>query len=172
MRAARNTILGAVLLTSVGCSEPAGPVPGLEELGVLQVVEYGGPLLVGVDESVYWSVPPDTGVLVPPRVLVAPDSVTAGVPFDVQVTTIGMSGCWSAAGLWPRPVQGGLDLIPTDVHSGANFCTEMALYLEHDARITIATPGEYTLRVKGRRLRQGDAAWEEPVSAERTIVVR
>jgi hypothetical protein len=172
MRAARVGLLGVALLVPAGCSEPVGPVPGLETLGVLQVVEYQGTLLVGADESVDWSVPPGTGVLAPPRVLIAPDTVDAGIPFDVTVTTIGMSGCWSAAGMWPRVVDGGFDLIPTDVHSGAQFCTEMALYLEHDARIRIATPGEYTLRVKGRRLRHGDAVWEEPVSAERTIVVR
>jgi len=171
MRAARNVVLGMALVT-VACSEAAGPVPGLETLGILQVVEYQGGLLVGPDETVHWSVPPGIGVLAPPRVLVAPDSVTAGVPFDVRVTTIGMSGCWSGAGLWARPVEGGFDLIPTDVHSGASFCTEIALYIGHDARITIDTPGEYTLRVKGRRLRQGDAEWEEPVSAQRTIVAR
>src|SRR5690606_6709012 len=92
--------------------------------------------------------------------------------FDVEVTTIGMSGCWSGAGMWARPVEGGFDLIPTDVHSGANYCTEIALYIGHHARITIDTPGEYTLRVKGRRLRQGDSQWKEPVSAQRTIVVQ
>jgi hypothetical protein len=173
MQAGRNAIVGLALLATAGCSEPVGPVQQLKELGVLQVVEYGGPYVIGDgDPAVNWSVPPGTGVLVPPRVLVTPDTVRAGVPFDVVVTTIGMNGCWSAAGLWPRFVERGLDLIPTDVHSGATFCTEMALYLEHHVRITIATPGEFTLRVKGRRLRHGDAAWEEPVSAHRTIVVQ
>lgn len=171
MRAARNVVLGLALV-AVGCSEPAGPVPGLETLGILQVVEYQGGLLLGPDPTVLWSVPPGTGVLAPPRVLIAPDTVAAGVPFDVEVTTIGMSGCWSGAGMWARPVEGGFDLIPTDVHSGANFCTEIALYIGHHARIAIDTPGEYTLRVKGRRLRQGDSQWEEPVSAQRTIVVQ
>ena len=172
MRAARAGTVGVALLMLAGCSEPVGPVPGLETLGILQLVEYQGTLLVGGDESVDWSVPPGSGVLAPPRVLVAPDTVDAGEAFEVKVTTIGLSGCWTAADLWPRAVEDGFDLIPTDVHSGASICTEIALYLEHDARITIATPGEYTLRVKGRRLHHGDAAWEEPVTAQRTIVVR
>lgn len=173
MTRARHTgRFGIGLLLLAGCQEPAGPVRGLEEVGVLQLVEYDGAMLLGADQSVHWSVPPDTGVLAPPHVLVAPDTIGAGEAFDVAVTTIGLSGCWSAAGMWPRPVEGGIDLVPTDVHSGAGFCTGVVQYLEHAARIRIATPGEYTLRVRGRRLRHGNHLWEEPVTAQRTIVVR
>ena len=47
MQAARNAIVGLALLATAGCSEPVGPVQQLKELGVLQVVEYGGPYVIG-----------------------------------------------------------------------------------------------------------------------------
>lgn len=172
MRAVDTRILGWTLLVIAGCGEPAGPQPGLEQLGVLQLAAYEWPITVVADESVRWSVTPGSDVLAPPRVIIAPDSVDAGVAFDVTVTTIGLSGCWAAAGEWVGQGDGVLEIIPTDVHSGAEVCTDMLSYLAHPSRVRLDTPGEWTIRVKGRRLRHGDEVWEELVTAERRIVVR
>lgn len=171
-----RTLSSFILLTALlvaGCSEPLAPLRGITRPGVLQLVEYAGTLSVGADnESVRWSVMPEGDVLVPSPVLVAPDTVDAGMPFDVTVTTIGPSGCWAARAEHVQVNDGVVELIPTDIHSGAQACTEILLYLEHRSTLTLDEPGDWTLRVIGRRIRQGDAAWEEPVAVEKAIVVR
>jgi hypothetical protein len=45
-------------------------------------------------------------------------------------------------------------------------------YGEHRVTATFPSAGVATIRVTGRRLRQGAETSSEPVSAERTIVVR
>lgn len=156
-----------------GCSEPLGPLPGITQPGVLQLVEYDGAMSVDEgNETVRWSVAPDGDVLVPSPVVMAPDTVVAGQPFDVVVTTIGLSGCWRAADQQVRVRDGVVDLTPTDMHSGARACTEILLYLAHPSTLTLDEPGEWILRVSGRRMRQGDDTWEEPVAVEKAIVVR
>ena len=166
-------IAGAALITAfTGCSTPADLGDSRTQRGVLQLMNYNDRVAPPTDSLLLWTVAPREGVLVPPNALAAPDTVTAGEPFDVVVTTIGMNGCWTAGGQSWRTRQNVIEITATDVHSGANICTEVLSFLEHTSSVTIAHPGIWQLRVQGRRVRQGDHAWEEPVSASRQIFVR
>jgi hypothetical protein len=64
-----------------------------------------------------------------------------------------------------------VELTPYDVHSGHAACTAILLNLSHESTVTLDEPGEWTIRVSGRRARYGDETWETPVSAEKVIVV-
>lgn len=156
----------------VGCVEPAGVDRSATRAGVLQLVGYQGVVTTRSDEAVRWTVPPDASVLVPARLLAVPDTVGGGETFEVAVTTLGPSGCWAAGGQALDERDGVIELTPLDTHSGAGICTEVLLELEHRCALAIATPGEWTVRVRGRRARMGDATWEEPVAAEKMVVVR
>jgi hypothetical protein len=173
MRASKSAIaLALACAVGSGCDEPAGLEPGPPRAGVLQLIGFAGPGVTSGDGTVRWTVPPAADVRVPGRVLAAPDTVAAGETFDVAVTTIGLSGCWSASGQDLRERAGVIELTPTDAHSGAGVCTDVLLELEHRSSLAIALPGEWTVRVRGRRVRLGHATWEEPVAAEKTVVVR
>jgi hypothetical protein len=125
------------------------------------------------DGSVRWTVPPgERGTITAPRPIEAPNEVEAGKPFTATIHTIGQNGCWSAEGQ-NLTVEGNLAaVVPWDVHSGADVCTEVLGYLPHRVEITFTTPGRAVIRVDGRRARQGDRTWELPVSAEKEISVR
>jgi hypothetical protein len=147
-----------------------GPVPG-----VLQLDHYTGAVpavLSGASSPVVrWSSTRE-GVVVPPQAIVAPDTVDAGVPFEVTTYTIGESGCWSAGHQEVQVGSGVVELRPFDVHSGNDICTLILLLLPHRSELVIPEAGEWVLRVNGRRARFGQLSSFVPVSAERTIVVR
>ncbi|HEY0670959.1 MAG TPA: hypothetical protein VGD27_01770 [Longimicrobiales bacterium] len=157
-------------LALLACTSPLPYEGGLPEPGILQVRGYPGPRTI--DSEVNWLPAPDSGVSTPPRVLSAPDTVAAGVPFEVRTTTIGMSGCWRSGDQSSRMLDGVIEITPRDVHSGANVCTEVLLFLDHASMVTIAQPGVWLLRVRGRRVTHNDRVWEEPVLAEKSVVVR
>ncbi len=159
-------------LAPAGCNDTAAPMAAVEQAGVLQLIGYDGPRTVIVDETVEWSVTPDEDVLAPAPVIMVPDSVDAGAPFEIAVTTIGLSGCWRAEHQRVRVRSGVVEMTPRDVHSGAEVCTGVVLYLTHVSTVTLDEPGDWIIRVEGRRMRYGDHVWEEPVSAQKTIVVR
>lgn len=175
---ARRTFLTVALLSTLpACDDVATDPPAVDRrvLGALQLERPEGQAseAAGPDTPVQWSVPPgERGTVVPPNVLVAPDTVRAGVPFTVTVHTIGVSGCWRADGQDVSVADGVATITPWDAHSGAEVCTEVLGYLPHQAQVTFATPGVAVVRVAGRRLRLGDRTWEQPVSAQRTLVVR
>ncbi|HET9439036.1 MAG TPA: hypothetical protein VFO52_02650 [Longimicrobiales bacterium] len=164
-------VLWLVALAVLACDKPLAYEGGLPEPGILQVSNYQGPH-TPIDPEINWLPLPDSGVLTPPRVLSAPDTVTAGVPFEVRTTTIGMSGCWRSAGQSSHTLDGVVEIRPRDVHSGADVCTTVLVFLDHASTVTIAQPGLWLLRVRGRRVIHNDRAWEEPVLAEKTVVVR
>jgi hypothetical protein len=172
MRSRRLEILVVTASLCAGCSDLAAPFAQFQDIGVLQLVEYPGPSTVGADESVRWSLTPEPGVLAPPRLIGAPDTVAANVAFDVTVTTIGVSGCWRAAGQLIHYDTRVIELTPLDAHSGARACTSMVQFLDRVFRVRLDSAGAWTLRVKGRRLPYLDDAWEQQVTAEKTIVAR
>lgn len=165
-------VVGLAGVLAAACSEPSAPAALQPQAGVLQLEGYTGlqPSQAGV--AVRWSVEPGTGTFVPPAVLAVPAEVQAGQAFDAVVTTLGMNGCWRADSQAVSKSGRTLDLKPYDVHSGADFCTEALQYLPHTSRVTLDSPGEWTVRVTGRRARHGDREWEVPVAAEATIIVR
>jgi hypothetical protein len=63
-----------------------------------------------------------------------------------------------------------VELTPWDRLSGAEACTQALGYLAHSATLTLNQVGEWTLLVRGRRVR-GDGTVDDTVTAERTVVV-
>jgi hypothetical protein len=172
MRTAR-LVIGCALVVLAGCTDTVGVATEGERPGVLQLLGYDALPLSGYTESVVvWTVDARGSVLAPRAPLVAPDTVAAGEAFDVEVTTIGLNGCWRAGGQSVQVEDGVVTLTPSDVRSGAHVCTQILSELRHSSRVTLATPGEWTLRVAGRRVRHGDDAWQEPATAETKVVVR
>ena len=168
-------VLCAAALACTG-SPPTSSSGERRAVGALQLEVGAGPRAAAAgtsDTAVHWSVPPgERGTATAPRPIVAPDTVSAGEPFEVTVHTIGENGCWRADGQELRVDGRTATIVPYDVHSGADVCTEVLGYLPHRATVTISTPGLAVIRVDGRRVRQGDRSWEIPVRAERTVVVR
>jgi hypothetical protein len=142
--------------------------------GILQLRDYDGPVImweVVRDTTVLWTESPTQATIVPTEVLVVPETASAGQPFGVRVTTIGESGCWRA-GSEGTAISGlTVELTPFDVHSGHGICTTALVALRHEWTLTLDSPGEWTVRVRGRIARYGDDTWETPVAVEKVIVV-
>lgn len=176
----RNRIAGValpVVLLAACADEALSPLADAgTQAGVLQLRGYTGAILesgvTGGSDRVYWTVPPQTGDVVPPRVLIAPDTVMVGQVFEVRTVTIGMSGCWRANGQSVNIANRVIELKPYDAHSGSEICTTILQFLEHASSLTLSEPGEWLIRVVGRRARYGDDVWEEPVTAEQTVYVK
>jgi hypothetical protein len=176
MRALLLTLAAAV--AGSGCRDIAGAANGeAAETGVLQLVGYGGTRPASLSGAPDWSVvwnqaPNDSSVITPAQVIVAPAVVQRGQPFGIVVHTIGPSGCWRAEGQTMRVVAPVVELTPYDVHSGANFCTGVLVDLVHASTVTLDQPGEWTLRVVGRRVHYMNTSYAVPVTAEKVIVVQ
>ena len=160
-------IVGLVL---AACGDPTGIEPAARA-GVLQLVGSGGYGGVSGDPELRWTAPASSDVFIPGDVLVVPDTVTAGEPFTVTVRTIGLNGCWAPAGQEVRWEEHTVELRPRDAHSGARVCTEILQLLTHTSELSIPEPGEWVVRVRGRRVRASGTG-EEPVAVEKTIVVQ
>ncbi len=108
----------------------------------------------------------------PERPLAAPDTVQAGVDFQVTATTLG-GGC-ERQGETETEVRGSVATVKpydyTDV--GAEACTDILKFFPHTATLRFATPGEALLRVQGRRVGPDTPSEGVPVTLEKRIVVR
>jgi len=162
-----------------GCaSDGTSPDPAGRNLGILQMMVEGGGAAAqgsggastGSAGGVSWDLPPGEGVLFPPEVLQTPLAAVAGFPFGVTVFTVGPNGCWSPDGMEVSVSPGIVDLLPWDLHSGAEACTMIFGYLAHDTTLVLPQAGDWTLRVQGRRIR-GDGSVDGSVRGERQIQV-
>jgi hypothetical protein len=173
-KAMRPLLALAVGVTMLGACDGVNN-PGAERVspGVLQLIGGPAPSVQAGDrnEGLTWTLTPGDGTTTPYQVLTAPDTVSAGVPFEVLVQTIGDGGCWSAQRQDVVVDGRTVELRPYDAHSGADVCTMILLYLAHNSTLTLDEPGVWTLRVSGRRIVSGGAE-EVGVSAEKRIVVR
>lgn len=151
----------------------AGP-EGWSKPGVLVISGWTGnvPENLIQGSALDWEWEPGPDDLTAAEVLVAPDTVEAGEAFLVTTHTVGPSGCWRPDGQTVSTNGRMVALSPYDSHSGSEVCTAALVFLAHGSTLVLNEPGEWTLRVDGRRLRMGDTVWEEPVSATRTITVR
>jgi hypothetical protein len=163
----------AGLLT--GCIDPSQPLDGLRYLGVLQLAEYAGSAFATdtaqhvVPES--WSQPPQADDVVPPRVIVVgSDTLEAGAPVEITTYTVG-GGCTVADGQEVTIAGRVVELKPYDREVG-EVCTMQLVYVPHRSTVTLGEPGEWVIRVVGRRVRYQDSTWEQPISAELVVVVR
>ena len=102
----------------------------------------------------------------PARVTV-PQTVAAGVPFTVRVSSYG-GGCVRSGGTDVSGQGNTVDVRPYDLRTtGENVvCTSDLKMYDHDVTLSLPTPGTGTIRIHGRRL-PGD----EPVVIERTVTV-
>ena len=164
--------LPAVLLAACA-SDPSGPGP-YRQLGVLMISGWTGSMPVNLDDGggLDWNRVRGPADYTAPDVLVAPDTVEAGQAFEITTNTVGWSGCWRSDGQSVATVGRTVVIRPYDSHSGSEVCTEALLFLEHRSTLVLHEPGEWLLRVDGRRLRMGDDITDEPISAQRTVVVR
>jgi hypothetical protein len=176
MRKGFRPLLTGVLLAGMmaACSEVNDPGASRVSAGVLQLAGAPAPLSgeAGDNSDVIWTITPGDGIIVPYQVLTVPDTVPAGEPFRVTVQTIGEGGCWSAHSQEVSVSGRTVELRPYDVHSGADACTMILLHLKHESELVLQEPGEWILRVSGRRLMVGGSEPEVGVSAEKRIVVR
>lgn len=104
-----------------------------------------------------------------PEVIVVPDNVTAGVPFEVAVVTYG-GGCVSAGetrgeanGLVARVSVFDEEFVP----GPEGGCTDELRRMEHRATLVLPRAGKARLEVRGWR-----EPGREPLTAERAVVVR
>jgi hypothetical protein len=169
------TIAGAAaLLILGGCASELAAPRETRAPGALLVSGWTAaiPLNAGPGAGLLWSDVIEQGEIGPPQVIEAPDTVAAGAPFEVATWTVGTSGCWRGDGQTVERWERTLVLRPYDSHSGSEVCTGMLLFIAHRSTVVLVEPGEWTLRVHGRRLRMGDVVWSEPITAERPIHVR
>lgn len=106
--------------------------------------------------------------------LSAPDTVEAGVSFDVTVTTLGLNGCWRAdreeietEGDPPTAVT----ITPYDRLSGDDACTLAIVALPRTIDLQFDAPGTATIRVVGREVDGSDPLDSTLIEIEHELVV-
>src|SRR5688572_17135251 len=156
------------------CTGDVTSVDGGVHAGALQIRGWTGfvPAPGFAAVTVSWDQAPRATDVVPPRVIDAPDTVDANVAFDVVTHTVGPSGCWRAAGQQVAVTERVVQLRPLDQHSGAPICTMALVFPAHRSPVALSEPGEWTLRVVGRRADANGASLEGIIKAETTIIVR
>jgi hypothetical protein len=107
----------------------------------------------------------------PPAALVVPDTVRAGVDFQVSATTLG-GGC-ERAGETEVDVQTGVaTVIPYDYTQRGVDCPDILRFLPHAAVLRFAAPGEAVVRLRGRRVGPDTPDGGASVTVEKRVVVR
>lgn len=109
-------------------------------------------------------------------VLEAPDTVSAGVPFDMVVRTYGADGCWSEAGAEISVTALTMTVTPYDRREqrAEHLCTMAVVRLPRTVRASFSERGEGVVRVTGRKVLTGSgtASQEDLVTVEKWVVVR
>ncbi len=165
----------AGLAAAVACAEATSTAAPTQRIGTLQLEREPRTASPGsvLNSAVRRSLPPDAAtVLTAPAVIDAPDTVRAGEPFRVNITTIGENGCWRANGHELQVAGNRADVVPWDAHSGADACAEVLAYLAHALEVTFPEPGTGAIRVTGARRRQHGDTRIDRLTAEQTVVVR
>lgn len=107
--------------------------------------------------------------------LIAPDTVQAGVPFAVTVTTIGPTSCWEPAGAEVRTEPGvaiitPYDLTPEDLSE--TRCGDSRSNLARQVVLRFDARGEAVVRVAGRKITGQNFEEFTPTTIEKRVVVR
>ncbi len=100
-----------------------------------------------------------------PVVITVPDTVQAGVSFEVSVLTYG-GGCHSKGGTTIQIVGLSVDVTPYDIHSGAEVCTDILNMFDHRATLTLRESGVAEVRFHGKQM-PGDSL----ITVVREVVV-
>lgn len=120
---------------------------------------------------------PWDSVLLGDPVLEVPDTVDAGVPFDVVVRTYGPTTCWKAAGGDVARTDSTLRLVPYDIDEEATrdrLCGNAVIRLPRTFSASFPRAGTATVRVTGRKVigSAGSSMDNYAVTLEATVVVR
>lgn len=85
-----------------------------------------------------------------PVTVTVPETVTAGVPFQVRVLTYGV-GCYTMGGTNVVEVTGGVQILPYDFLrvNGDDPCPQTLQTFDHTAEVTLGSPGTYTVTFQG-----------------------
>jgi hypothetical protein len=163
VRYAKAAVLLLGAIAAGGCDMLAEPDAGWQVIGIIA-----------------WEpvdTPPQSAGLVLHAAVVAPDTVLAGVPFTVTITTVGVNACWRQDGAAVAMSSPGallvtpLDRVPASDGRGPQPCTGSPLALPRTLQLLISQPGTATLRVQGRRVVGGDVAGAATITLEQPIVV-
>jgi hypothetical protein len=145
---------------------------------VLATAPAGGVHAVGILAWVARPVPgtppaPAVGPGAPRPGVSAPDTVHAGAPFTVVVTTVGPTVCWTASGAQVEMQPGVATITPYDYTPEDDWtaCGDSLLELSRSVTVTFAQAGAAVLRVQGRRVVGGNFQAEEKVVLEKKIHV-
>ncbi len=160
------TTLAAVLLGAcAGADMATDPAGGVHAVGILAWVAHPAP---GAPPA------PANTPGVPRPGVTAPDTVAAGTPFPVVVTTVGPTVCWVAAGAQVEMQPGLAAITPLDYTPEDDWtaCGDSLLELARTVSVTFPQPGEAVLRVHGRRVVGANFQAEERVVLEKKIHVR
>lgn len=154
----------AVTLAAAGCTVTSGP--GTETVR--------GILGFGPEGSSAAQTTADPGGDVATRgSLEVPDTVQVGEGFTAAVRTVGLNGCWSAAGEDVSVEELTATIVPFDSTGRREgvACTTALVSLLHEVELSFGEAGEATVRVEGRRVIGQDGTDSEPMSLEAPVTV-
>jgi hypothetical protein len=105
----------------------------------------------------------------PPGALVVPDTVRAGVDFQVAAITLG--GDCERAGETGVDVRCGVATVtPYDYTARTASCTDILRFLPHTPMLRFAPPGEAVVRLQGRRVGPDTPRDSVAISVEKRVV--
>jgi hypothetical protein len=156
----RNSLalLSALLMGTAACDMPATFEPGPDARRHVGIVEWSR-------SDVQTFADPALGVIT------APDTVTAGQPFQVTVTTVGPNSCWRVASTELASQPSVATITPFDrVIDG--ICAQALVSLQHTAQVRFDVRGEATIRAYGRRVVDGNLNAATDRTVEKKVIVR
>lgn len=126
-----------------------------------------------VETTAAASTDPDGPADVTEATIEAPDTVRVGETFPVTIRTVGLDGCWAAAGE-DVTVEGlTATVVPFDSTGDREgvACTMALTSLLHEVELSFGEAGEARVRVEGRRVIGREGSETEPMSLESTVTV-
>jgi hypothetical protein len=155
------------LMAVVSCSSITGP--GERTVGIIGAEQAAA---LGSVSPAISPAGTDPGDPLELPVLEAPDTVPAGITFDVVVRTLGPDGCWRADGADVSSAPSDVEIIPYDRITGQN-CTDAVRRLARTVTVRFDEAGDATIRVTGRIVFSTDGIWDERIGTiEHRVVVR
>lgn len=158
----------AFALATTGCEMLTGPGSEEREVGILQWLPAPAALNDG---------PAYLMAATPSEIhVVAPETVTEGVAFGVEITTVGLNGCWQEDGA-DLTVSGTTatvtpyDLVVTEIDGEPAVCTAALKLLTHELQITFHEAGDGLLKVNGRIVQEGEEEEAQAIQHDVPIVI-
>ena len=104
--------------------------------------------------------------------IIAPDTVTRGVSFDVSFSTFG-GGCIRSIGHDDfTATSSEVTIRAFDHNSGGQVCTDDLLRLPHAVQVRLGAPGTYIIRLIGQQRGASTGSTNAPAELRRAVTVR